>query len=231
MLRRTIFSAVLFFKMGVFAIAQNNFETGIHGGPNCISLWGKNLFKEFYQPAFAYSGGFFGQYAFSEKFSLRAELGYERKGDRSIAIPVNFADSQGNSTGTGTVRFWNYFDYSTAHLLFRTTLDKKIKLFFNGGLFAGYLLRQTTVSEAEGFIAKHADNYTHFYNKFDFGLSGGTGVIVPLKEKTILSFELRNDLGMANMLNKGLFSSLAMRNNSASILIGLAYKLARKTVN
>jgi len=204
-----------------FAVGQDNeagskLSIGIHGAPSAATWWGNQVFTRDYRLSF--TGGFAVQYAVKPRFSVRIEANYERKG---FSYSFSYTDVNANSLGTGNQSF--YFDYITLPLLAKFDLTKnKVKLYTNGGIYVGYLVRcgsQTSSSGPQSTISPSD------YMRTDYGFIGGLGLDIPIMQHVALLLEARENLGIAAITKGGAGSIENPRNQSVALMIGIRYKL------
>lgn len=191
----------------------NKFELGAEASPSITFLKGSSFIEKMYDPTLGFSGGISFQYNIRKKIGLRTSLAYERKGgiNRSSIL------YKGEFFENASLNF--NFDYLTLPILIRFSFGKKIKYFVNSGPYFGYLLSQTFVTKGDNFNT-FTNDYTATTNKFDVGISFGTGLQYPIKEKLILSSEIRGNLGLYNTIPSG-----DTKVNSVNLLLGIAYRL------
>jgi hypothetical protein len=195
----------------------NKFESGIEGSPSLIMLKGNDYFYYRNNPTIGYSARLFFQYNFKKIISLRTNLAFERKG--SIVNSQSF-DEYGNSFGSLQTK--SKFDYLTIPLLVRATFGKRVLFFANAGPYLGYLLNQTDISKGENVPKTKTDN-TSSFKRFDFGVSAGFGLLVPIEQNFALSFEARDNVGYYNIskvpVNRGSIETVA-----TNFLFSFVYK-------
>lgn len=191
----------------------NKFELGVEASPSITFLKGSSFMENFYDPTLGFSGGFSFQYNIGKRIALRTNIAYERKG----GINRNNFYYDGNLIKNSSINF--NFDYLTLPILVRFSFGKRVKYFVNTGPYFGYLLSQTFVTKGDNFNTRTND-YTSATNKFDFGVSFGTGLQYPIKEKIYLSSEIRGNLGLYNTIPGG-----DTKVNSVNLLFGIAYRL------
>jgi len=128
-----------------------------------------------------YSTGLSFQYNFTQTLSLRTGLAYERKG----AVDRNVTFTDNNAIKLFSTDIHTYYDYMILPFLVRASFGKRTAFFVNAGTYAGYLLQATYVYKdpREG---KTKFDFTNQTKKFDWGLSAGLGVSIPIKEKLML---------------------------------------------
>ncbi|MBI9039206.1 MAG: PorT family protein [Bacteroidales bacterium] len=199
----------------------NKFEVGLEMGPSLKSLYGNDALAN--DVSIGFLGGLTFQYNFSKLVSIRTNISFERKGltTKSIAIDVN-----GNVIGE--IKFHSNFDYLSVPLLCRFTIGKEINFFANAGPYLSYLIKQQDKSNAIGEYPETKIDNTHNFKRLDFGLTYGLGMIFPIREKLLLSAEIRNNIGLSNISSLPLVNDGSIKTNSIIILIGIAYRIGNK---
>ncbi len=201
----------------------NKFDIGIEGGPSLTSIRGNDFLAEFQYPTIGYSGGLSLQYNFPKLVSIRTNISYERKG-----VVAKFNATDINGSVIGEIKTHTFFDYLTIPLLTRFNFGSKIKFFINAGPYFGYLIKNTNITEEFNEFPEYISENTDDYQKFDFGLTGGLGCMLPIKNNFSLSLEIRNNLGLKN-INQGIvFDDVQILMNSTNLLIGFAYRLGKR---
>ena len=200
---------------------KNKFDVGVEGSPSLTFIRYYFPFPEKIFPIIGFSGGFFLQYNFPKTFSLRTNIDFEKKG---TIDKVTLSDVSGNSVNTS---FHFNFDYLVMPVLFRATFGKKINYFINAGPYVGYLINQTF---KYNYLNKtNITNYTNSYNRFDAGITTGLGISIPVKEKILISCEIRNNIGLSNLVKDPTDSyPNKIKTNSTNLLIGFTYKLGAR---
>lgn len=96
-----------------------------------------------------------------------------------------------------------------------------MKFFVNAGPYAGFLL-----SRKRKWISDHETinltSNTSSYQRFDFGIAGGIGISIPIKEFWMVHAEVRNYFGLQDITDAGAFTAYT---NTTDLRIGIAYKL------
>jgi hypothetical protein len=214
---KLLFFVFFFLTISIKTYCQiNKFDVGVEGSPSLIFLRG-NPIIEMSNATIGFSGGLFLQYNLNKIISIRTNIGFERKGS---LWEGNATDARGIQIGK-TTNNMNY-DYLTIPLLVRATIGNKYKFFMNAGPYFGYLLQAKSVFEMPNF---YGTSDIKGQNSVDFGLSTGLGLLYPLKSKIVLSFELRNNLGLYNVSALPVINDGTIKTNSTNLIFGLAYKL------
>ncbi|SIQ56258.1 porin family protein [Pontibacter lucknowensis] len=205
------------------AIAQNNGITiGIEGGPNRSKLWGNEFVDEGgnIKRADNFSTGISLEYSFTELLSLRSGIGFERKG---ITYQVQHMNEWGNQSELIPGR--SNYDYLILPLMARMTLGSKPIFFLNAGPYLGFLLKQMDVTESSQLQSGSSMDNTENFKRLDMGFSAGLGAGMPVTKKTILTLELRHNLGLYNISSTPVYNDGAIKTKSTNLLLGIAYKL------
>ena len=201
----------------------NKFDIGLEGGPSWTSLRGNDILEDFNDPTIGYSGGLTFQYNFPKLISLRTNIAYERKG---VIAKSQATDINGNPIGEITTH--SNFDYLTMPLLTRLTFGNKMTFFVNVGPYFGYLIKHTSVTEAFNEFPKSTWDNTDNFKRFDTGLTGGLGGGLKIKDKFLLTLEIRHNIGLYNTSKLPVYNDGTIMTNSTNLLIGFAYRLGTR---
>ncbi|WP_018343803.1 porin family protein [Cytophaga aurantiaca] len=213
-----LFTAIL---LSYSVIAQDSkFEIGLQAGPNLTAMrYASDMLQANRYPQVAGIAGLFVQYNINNTFALRIDPAFERLADKTDKI--TYTNQNDNMIGPGTTHF--HYDYITIPVLVRASIGNKLKYFLNVGPSFSFLLNQSVISD---WTPDRKTNRTDYYQTLNFGITGGIGVALPIKEKFSLSFEIRDNLGLTN-ISTSTNSNYAFRSNATSLLVGFAYKLGK----
>lgn len=208
-------------------INANKFDIGIEGSPSLVYLKGLNIYD--FEPTLGFSGGISFQYNFPEIISIRTNVSLERKG---AIFRRTLTDIMGNTQEQ--VQHSN-FNYITFPILIKASLGKNVKYFITAGAFGGYLLNAELDFDIQ--VTTNSGNHSPFdvtedYKRLDFGITTGLGTAVPIGEKILLSFEIRNNTGIYT-INKIIEDDNypPIKTSSTNFLIGFSYKFGmRETI-
>ena len=146
--------------------------------------------------------GAYGEYYFSERWSLRANLNYDQKGwsdgfftDDTQSITTDYA-----------------LNYLTVPVLANWHFAKKRNWYLNGGLYAGFLLN-AKITETD-FDVSDAISST------DFGVALGIGVKIPVGDHKIF-IEYGAQSGFTDIFEQN--SGEAIRNGRSSLNVGFTF--------
>lgn len=210
--------AISLFTANLALAQEGKVELGIEGGPNVAFMYVRNNPNfNYYNPRILGSGAFAFEYHFSNLISLRSAFGYEAKGyQRPFQIYAN-----GTDLGISTI--YSKFNYLTLPILMRLNFGTKVRFFVNAGPYLGYLMsKKNRISEYEEYSGDALSGSLLSYNRFDFGISGGLGIGIPINENWSISLEARYNLGLlpAKTDNDG-----TVFTNSSNLLAGISYRL------
>jgi hypothetical protein len=199
------------------AQTSNRYDWGIEGGPNLNTFrMSANPFFD-PKPLVAGSGGFIFQYNTKKILSFKTGFSFQRKGYQ--IKDLYFTDNMGNYIGSGKMVVT--LDYITLPLLVKASFGKKTQFFINAGPYAGFLLNEKSRA-FNGNKVVDEDNITGDANRFDFGVTGGIGIAVPIKESWRIHAEVRNYFGLTN-LDESAFSDVYT--NTTDLRVGVVYRL------
>ncbi|MEE3245555.1 MAG: porin family protein [Bacteroidota bacterium] len=146
-----------------------------------------------------YSGGAFGNYYLSEQWSLKLKAIYERKGYAEGLYENRETDVAFNMISVPV----------TANFYFGNNNNWYINL----GPYIGFMI----AAKATSFNV----DVTRLFNSTDFGIAGGIGYKLPIRENLDVFAEIDNQTGLSDILidNPG----SAVRNNRLSFNLGIIF--------
>ncbi len=131
----------------------------------------------------------------SEKFGLRTELGYERKGNTRT---IESHDGQGTPTARTVTS--GLFDYLSLPLLAEFALGKKAKILVHLGTSISYLLKYTKKDTyGVSVTTTQTFDHTYAYKRLDFSLLGGLGFLLPINQKWAVTGDARYFRGFVSL--------------------------------
>jgi len=212
------FCSIFFiFAAGVFA-QSNKLSGAVEGGLGFRSLSGNELVDNNTKSDLGYIFGVSGQYSFSENYSLKAGLYFQKKGAKAN---TNNTDSLGNPTGTSDIKI--NFNYLTIPVLFKSTFGSGLKFFVNAGPYLGILLSAKDEIPAIGNQPANTIDTKDITESIDFGLTGGIGIIIPAGKKLGISIEIRDDLGLVNISKAPVYNGGTLKNNTLNFIAGIVF--------
>ncbi len=201
----------------VFA-QDSKFIIGVEAAAIRTIPWGEDV-TDAINPIYSVSPGFNLEYSLNSNFSLKSGLLYERKG---FTTEYLFYDN-GYLEPIGTASYTAHFDYLTIPTMVSYSTKGNVRFYVNGGTYFGFLLSNTnTISEIGDFPEQTID-VKEDTKTFDFGLSFGCGLFMPIGERLAFDFGLRDNLGLIDTFkpeNDG-----KARMNTIGIVASLKYRL------
>jgi hypothetical protein len=186
---------------------KNDFS--INFSPGISSIYGK-LHQNDFKSRITFSIGATYSYYFSENVFLQSGIQFERKGAK---MGIDFFDSSGNYYMTSDYILNR--DYLILPVTCSFVTHTKVKFYYGGGLFFGYLLgtkyKKSILSTKETF-----DTET---KQIDFGINLGFGIVIPINNRFFIDLGLKDNLGLSNTLTNDV-----ARNNTFGLQIGLKCK-------
>ena len=207
---------------------EKNIKFGVQAGLNYSNLRGYTIPSQYNalyneSPAFAYLIGFNAEYQLKNRLSLRAELSYERKtqkADNVIELWQSFEEP------SQTYRFVSkkHYDYLVLPILVKYRFTTKNSLYMNGGPFLGYLLKSKLTNDlnAPGVANEDVDT-TSDNQKTDFGVSFGFGKEISVSQKSAISIEIRDNLGLSNTSKIDVWNGGTVKTNSLNLLVSYSF--------
>ncbi len=175
------------------------------------------------------------------RFAIGLTLEYEINNKLSIISGINFELKGGISTNPIFESYRNYPDPIVTYIRGKETNDYNLqyltvpllgsfkfgpkKLFFlNGGFFGSILaIREQRTSYHVNFYQKN----TAYSKIYDAGFTAGIGGVTDLNKKLSFSFEVRNNLGLVNIVKTPTISESVIKTNSINILLGFSWRIGK----
>ncbi|AEA44588.1 porin family protein [Fluviicola taffensis] len=216
-MNRFIFAITFFTLTATTSLkAQNSLvDFGIEGGPNLSLLTGTTVFNTKFDPKIFASAGFIFQYNTKKFLSFKTGVSYQQKGYQQS---ITLVDPFGNNAETG--KHSSRFDYLTLPILVKATFGKKINFFVNAGPYVGYLLNVTSRYKSPSYSGEQ--KATNSFNRWDFGISAGLGIGVPINDYWVISLEARNYTGLTNISP---FANSNLKTNTTDLRLGVVYRM------
>lgn len=217
----------LLFIWGLVQLLQFNsvgqsgkYEVGLKGGTSLALNWGSSYINSNQKPTLGYAAGVGFRYHLPKRFSIGAEITFERKG---YSVHVASSEIDGNTFGEIEVRYRMH--YLVVPILARFSIGKKVRAFLNVGPCFGFLTHATADWKAPSQFVyfPNTTNETNDFKRLDIGVTTGLGLIVPLKARVLLSLEVRNNLGL---LDVGGIE--APKTNSTLLELGISYLFCKR---
>lgn len=146
-----------------------------------------------------YSGGAFGNYYFSEQWSLKLKALYERKG---------FAEVFYDNKKTDIV-----FNMITVPVTANYYFGNNKNWYVNLGPYLGFMI----AAKATWFNT----DITRIFNSTEYGIAGGIGYKYPISKRMYVFAEIDNQAGLSDIFKDN--SGSAVRNNRLSFNLGIIF--------
>ena len=206
---------VAFINNGV--LAQSKMRFGFNGGLTYSSFRGNKAAEEL-DPAFDFLVGVSFEYQLKDKFSLLANLSYDRK--TAAGTPSGFIPSP-EDPATGNINAEANYQYITLPIVLKYKIGAKQSFYTEGGLFVGYLLKSQTHED----YYNTTDDTTNLNEKLDAGLVLGFGKNFKFKNNQEIIVELRENLGLLNTSKVNVSGGNSVKTNSLNLILGYSFGL------
>ncbi|SMC49978.1 porin family protein [Pedobacter africanus] len=188
-----------------FSQEKGSFEFGFNVGYNLSTVTSGSTTNSTFRSAF--NAGGFGDYYFSNRWSIKAKLTYDQKGWNDGFI-TNLNNGQSFKTDYR-------IDYLTIPVMANWHFGKKRNWYLNFGPYAGFLLNaKETMFNTD---------LKEIMNSTDFGLAAGIGVKIPVAKKLKILLELDGQSGFTDVLKNNQGSTI--NNSRSSFNTGLVFDL------
>ena len=186
-----------------FSQDKGNFEYGFNVGLNLSTVTsGTNNNSD---SRVGFNAGAFGDYFFSDRWSIKAKLTYDQKGWNSGYF-INEDDSFLTDY---------HFDYLTVPVMANWHFGKKRNWYLNFGPYVGFLM-----SAKESRFGIDIKELTQ---SIDAGLALGIGVKIPVSDKIKIVLESDGQSGLTDIFKNNTGNSI--RNSRSSLNAGLVFGL------
>lgn len=188
---------ILLFVNLCIAQSKDNLEFGIITALSISNV--SDSYNQRTKSLVEYSGGAFGNYYLSDQWSLKLKAIYERKGYAEGLYENRETDVAFNMISVPV----------TANFYFGNNNNWYINL----GPYIGFMI----AAKATSFNV----DVTRLFNSTDFGIAGGIGYKLPIRENLDVFAEIDNQTGLSDILidNPG----SAVRNNRLSFNLGIVF--------
>jgi hypothetical protein len=203
---------------------ENELFIGIELGPTYTFYRGNEVLETLNKPAYRYFGGISIEYKVKNRFSIQTDISYERKGTVARGMKPNFNVDTFQSIENQPFHTRIYFDYITIPLLLKLQTGNKVNFYVEGGGFIGFLLDGKFVTTGDT-ITKQTENMTKLNNKDDLGISFGLGFNIKINKNKLLTFGLRNNLGLVSIANTPVYDDGTIKSNSTNFVLGYKWDI------
>ena len=186
-----------------FSQEKGNFEYGFNIGLNVSGVTvGTNYTSD---SKIGFNVGAFGDYFFSDRWSIKAKLNFDQKG-------WNGGYFSNNNVGSLT----NYrYDYLTVPVMANWHFGRKRNWYLNFGPYVGFLIdaKETNLDI----------DLKDLSESIDAGLALGIGVKIPVTDKIKILLEVDSQSGLADIIKNNQGGSTT--NNRSSLNAGFVFGL------
>jgi hypothetical protein len=204
---------------------DSKIKFGIQGGLNYSTLRGFETYTDD-NPGFAYLFGASFQYQIKENLSIKADLSYERKTQKSKNVLELESDTPQNPFTPGVYHFTNtvFLNYLVLPIMLKYNFSNDKSFYINGGPFVSYLLKSgaSTTLNVEGLNNDDIDD-TKYRKSLDYGLLAGIGKEFKLNGDHQIYVELRENLGLANIAKSDDLYTYTIKTNSINLIAGYTF--------
>ena len=192
----------LLFNCAIFS--QNEIRLGLGTGLNYSSIRNNSLGNPNSDFGYLFSLDF--EYYLTENLSFKSGFIFEKKA---------------TNLEVGVPKYKDTYNYILIPLLLKYDFGKSNDFFVNGGAFFGHLLSRY-------FGDKEISEINN--KRFDSGISLGFGKTIKLNKKNIISFEIRNNLGLISIHNNEITrrfneEDIYPKTNSVNLIMNWIFKL------
>jgi hypothetical protein len=223
-----VFSSMLLLGIAADLKGQSrSCDLGIEGGPGLSIIYAKTgMYSDSRFSIGGFSGVFF-QDNFNQIFALKTGINYERK-----STQVQYSSDQLPQGG----KLYYNFDYLSIPVLFKVSAGHKVQFFANTGPCFSYMLDQSIDYKPQNGKPYKVGSELISYKTFDLGLIFGLGLLIPVHNRFLISFELRDNLGLLNIRYSDarmdpfgnyytdVVQQFKAYPNSTTLLVGFAYR-------
>lgn len=184
---------------------KGNIEFGIGGGLNLATITEGNNTYNNGGTRTAFNAGAFGDFFFSDRWSLKVKATYDSKGWQNGFIE--------NNNTNYSVQGAMVANYITVPVMANWHFGKTRNWYLNFGPYVGFLMD----ANVEGYNAKP------LFKTVDAGLALGIGVKIPLSERCKLYFEYDGQGGITNIAKES--DGYSFKNSRSSLNVGLVFPI------
>jgi len=204
-----------------FSNAQKQLELGIMGGLGMGKFMGNEVTQEAQRFNPCYTSGLYVRYHLDEMFSLTLGANLENNGSKTPSFPVT--DINGNPTNQMSFSRTNLL-YAGIPITMQAKFGNRIQPYLNAGTSIGYLISSKTNIYIDDVLSVTTLNSLEL-KKLNVSAVVGAGVMVPIKERIVLSAEWRNNVGMSNISATPILNNQTLRTFSSNLLVGAGIRL------
>jgi hypothetical protein len=202
---------------------ESRIKYSFQGGLNYSSFRGYDSFVDD-KPGIAYLFGASFEYKIKDKLSLKIDVNYERKVQKSDnTLELNPGDAFNSIIG-GIYNYsiTNYSNYIVLPILVKYNFSNDNSFYLNGGPFLGFLINSRINSDLviKGIDTNPRTTTTKNYKSLDYGLSLGVGKQFKINGENKIYVELRDNLGLTNTSEVEVYNNGKIMTNSINLIVG-----------
>lgn len=221
-MKKYVLISILYIS-AISGFAQNHkFTLGISGGPNYSFLKNNTIEKNHDNAIFCFSSGFTLNYTFSKLLSIETGIGLEQTGSITDYYSMNI-----DGLHLGEFRYLKHYNYLVFPILLKTSIGDKIIFFTNTGCFISHLTSAQGINQTT-YKPNYQSDITNCTNRTNYGITIGIGLSFPLTNRIGFSAEIRNNIGMCNIVKNIPPSFSNEKTNSINLLVGIKYHLKQR---
>jgi len=164
---------------------------GFEIGPSLTTFYNQPSKHDQTEPAIGTTGGLTFQVFINKLISFRSSYLFQLKVEKPKYGEMPVADLLKTSSSSNEHSKFYCFGIP---ILLQFNVGKKIGFFTNIGANLGFLFETVTVTKGNDDQIKKSKNTTM---GFDFGVTGGFGILIPIKERFAVTFEARNNFTLS----------------------------------
>jgi Outer membrane protein beta-barrel domain len=227
--------SLLFISFSIYS-QNSKLKFGVQAGLNYATLWGYDLpsyYEPFYKesPDFGFLAGLSCEYKIKEKLSLRVELSYERKtqkSDKTIYIEdISYEPQMNTLSGETEFTTKKNYNYLVLPIMLKYNFKDSKSFYLNGGPFIGFLLQSNLTNNLDprilGLNNESKTMTTKNNNLTDIGFSLGFGKTFDINPKSSIFIELRDNIGLVNTSKFKAFGNGTYKTNSLNLIVGYTF--------
>ncbi|PZP50896.1 MAG: hypothetical protein DI598_04530 [Pseudopedobacter saltans] len=184
---------------------QGSIEFGVGGGINFATITEGNNTNDNGGVRTAFNAGVFGDFFFSDRWSLKVKALYDSKGWKNGYVE----DYDSYTYSEGAMKL----NYVTVPVMANFHFGKTRNWYVNFGPYVGFL----TSANIQGYDAKP------LFNSVDAGLAFGIGVKIPISERCKFFVEYDGQAGLANIAKES--DGYSFKNSRFGFNVGVAFPL------
>ena len=192
---------------------------GIEINPTVTWLSG-NILIGVEDSKFSYNSGINVNYQISTNISIKTGLSYERKGNLSSRLYLGETYME-----TEKILLHTNFDYMILPLSGSFSFGNNVRYYMDLGAYFGYLLSNKQITEPYLDYPESEVDGLHNSNRADYGVSVGSGILVPVNSKLLFNIGVQSDIGLINTSKYEVIDNGKVKTNSIALKLGLMYKI------